>query len=46
MYLEDEENLHYYAYNHEMVKEELRVKGKKKISIKLNFKTRKIYIYS
>ena len=27
MYLEDEENLHYYAYNHEMVKEELRVKG-------------------
>lgn len=38
MYLEDEENLHYYAYNHEMVKEELRVKGKKKISIKFNKK--------
>ena len=38
MYLEDEDNLHYYAYNHEMVKEELRVKGKKKISIKFNKK--------
>ena len=38
MYLEDEGNLHYYAYNHEMVKEELRVKGKKKISIKFNKK--------
>lgn len=38
MYLEDEDNFHYDAYNHEKVKEELRVKGKKKISIKFNKK--------
>lgn len=38
MYLEDKNALHYDAYNHEIVKEELRVKGEKKVSIKFNKK--------
>lgn len=38
MYLEDKNALHYQAYNHEIVKEELRVKGEKKVSIKFNKK--------
>ncbi len=37
-YLEDSGGLHYDAYNHELVTEELRVKGIKKISIKFNKK--------
>lgn len=38
IYLEDEGGLHYDSYNHEMIKEELRVKGKRKVSIKFNKK--------
>ena len=34
MYLVDEENLHYYAYNHELISENLRIRATKKISIK------------
>jgi len=38
MYLEDEDQLHYNAYNHELVKEELRVRTIKNVSIKFNKK--------
>lgn len=38
MYLKDEDDFHYDAYNHEMVKEEIRIKGKKKVRIKFNKK--------
>lgn len=38
MYLEDEGELHYNAYSHEMIQEELRVRAAKKISIKFNKK--------
>lgn len=38
MYLTDSEGLHYYAYNHELVKEELRVRGIKNVKIKFNKK--------
>ena len=38
MYLEDEENLHYYAYSHEVVKEQLRIRAVKNVSIKFNKK--------
>ena len=38
MFLLDNNGLHYYAYNHELVKEELRVRSSKNISIKFNKK--------
>lgn len=38
MYLEDVGGLHYDAYNHELVTEELRVRAIKNISIKFNKK--------
>lgn len=38
MYLEDSGELHYDAYSHELVAEELRVRGGKSISIKFNKK--------
>lgn len=38
MYLKDEDELQYKAYNHELVTEELRVRGVKNINIKFNKK--------
>ena len=38
MYLEDDGNLHYKAYNHEMTREELRIKSTKSVNIKFNKK--------
>ena len=38
MYLEDDGELHYNAYNHELVTEELRVRAIKNIRIKFNKK--------
>jgi len=38
MYLEDVGKLHYNAYNHELVTEELRIRAIKNISIKFNKK--------
>lgn len=38
MYLEDTGELHYDAYNHELVTEELRIRAIKSISIKFNKK--------
>lgn len=38
MYLEDENQLHYYAYSHELISEELRVRSERKINVKFNKK--------